>query len=77
MAKHHRSYQSPFAPLLTADRYAFATQLATRYGKDQSEILFAYLKITAATQTLGLAEGPRQREIDRRFQAFLVADRPE
>lgn len=77
MAKHRRPYQSPFAPLLTADRYAFATQLATRYGKDQSEILFAYLQITAATQALGLAEGPRQREIDRRFQAFLAAEQPQ
>lgn len=32
MAKHRRPYQSPFAPLLTDQRFAFATQLAQQGG---------------------------------------------
>ncbi|HIW71944.1 MAG TPA: hypothetical protein H9875_04875 [Candidatus Levilactobacillus faecigallinarum] len=72
MVKRHHPYQSPFAALLTADRFTFATQLATHYRMDTSQVLFAYLQITANVAAAGQAATPtQQREIDRWFQQFL------
>lgn len=72
MTKRHHPYQSPFAALLTDQRYAFATQLATTTGLDQSQVLFGYLQITATVAQGGQAATPtQQREIDRRFRQFL------
>ncbi|MFC6289612.1 hypothetical protein [Levilactobacillus angrenensis] len=71
MSKHHQAYQSPFAKMLTDQRYPFASQLAIQAGLDPSQVMFAYLKISASVpNTLG--ETARQKEIDRRFQAFLT-----
>ncbi|WP_203640953.1 hypothetical protein [Levilactobacillus andaensis] len=71
MAKHHQPYQSPFAAMLTDQRYPFATKLATAAGLDPSQVMFAYLQITANVPET-LAAVPKQKEIDRRFQAFLT-----
>ncbi|WP_143461602.1 hypothetical protein [Levilactobacillus enshiensis] len=71
MAKHHQAYQSPFAAMLTDQRYPFATKLATAAGLDPSQVMFAYLQITANVPET-LAAIPKQKEIDRRFQAFLA-----
>lgn len=72
MAKHRRPYQSPFAPLLTDQRFAFATQLAQQAGIDPSQVLFAYLQLMATVATNGqTATVSQQQEIDRRFQQFL------
>lgn len=76
MAKHHRPYQSPFAKMLTDQRYPFATQLAAQVGLDPSQVMFAYLKISASVADK-LGEQARTREIDRRFQAFLTAAQQE
>lgn len=70
MAKHHQAYQSPFAKMLTDQRYPFATQLAAQAGLDPSQVMFAYLKITAGVPETLTAEA-RLREVDRRFQSFL------
>lgn len=32
MAKHHQRYHSPYAAMLTEQRYAFANQLADQTG---------------------------------------------
>lgn len=72
MVKRHHEYQSPYAALLTNDRYAAATKLAQQTGKDQSQILFAYLQITAAVNQLNLGVTATLPEIDRRFHDFLV-----
>lgn len=72
MAKHHRDYTSPFAALRGADRFEFATQLARQTGLDPSQILFAYLKITAQVAGLQLSgETARQKKVDQQFQHFL------
>ncbi|MDT6981172.1 hypothetical protein [Levilactobacillus zymae] len=72
MAKRHRSYISPFAALLGAQRFELATQLAQQTGLDPSQVLFAYLQITASVAAMGLSgETARQRTIDQRFQRFL------
>ncbi|KRN03421.1 hypothetical protein FD13_GL000210 [Levilactobacillus senmaizukei DSM 21775 = NBRC 103853] len=58
--------------MLTDDRYALATKLAKESGLDQSQVMYAYLQVTAtvaADQTIHEAEP----EIDRRFQALLTA----
>ncbi|WP_203637533.1 hypothetical protein [Levilactobacillus wangkuiensis] len=71
MAKHHRAYQSPFAKMLTDQRYPFATALAAQAGLDPSQVMFAYLKITASVAD-SLGSEARLKEIDRRFQSFLT-----
>ncbi|MFC6205937.1 MULTISPECIES: hypothetical protein [Levilactobacillus] len=71
MSKHHQSYQSPFAAMLTEQRFPFASQLAAKAHLDPSQVMFAYLQITANVPTT-LAAVPRQKEIDRRFQQFLT-----
>lgn len=71
MAKHHQRYHSPYAAMLTEQRYALENQLADQTGLDPSQIMFGYLQITAAVPTT-LPVLPRQKEIDRRFQAFLT-----
>lgn len=71
MTKHHQSYQSPFAAMLTGERFALATRLAAQYHLDEIQVMFAYLQITANVAEPGKAVMDRQREIDRRFQAFL------
>ncbi|KJW11744.1 hypothetical protein [Levilactobacillus spicheri] len=78
MTKRHHPYQSPNADLLTDQRYAFATRLAGETGLDQSQILFAYLQITATVASGGQTATPtQQREVDRRFQQFLHDAQPE
>ncbi|NLR08815.1 MULTISPECIES: hypothetical protein [Lactobacillaceae] len=71
MTKHQQAYHSPFAAMLTRDRFALATRLAAQYHLDESQVMFAYLQITAAVAESGKTVTARQREIDRRFQAFL------
>ena len=43
MAKHHQRYHSPYAAMLTEQRYDFANQLADQTGLDPSQIMFGYL----------------------------------
>lgn len=72
MAKRHHAYTSPFAALMGADRFDFATQLAQQTGLDPSQVLFAYLQITASVAGAGLSgDTARQRAIDQQFQRFL------
>ncbi|NLR32671.1 hypothetical protein [Levilactobacillus tujiorum] len=71
MTKHQRPYHSPFAAMLTGERFALATKLAAQYHLDESQVMFAYLQITAAVAEPGKAVMAQQPEIDRRFQAFL------
>ncbi|GEO68845.1 hypothetical protein [Levilactobacillus acidifarinae] len=73
MAKRHHAYVSPFAALMGAHRFEFATQLAQQTGLDPSQILFAYLQITASVAGMALSgETARQRTIDQQFQQFLT-----
>ncbi|QMU08133.1 hypothetical protein [Levilactobacillus suantsaii] len=73
MTKRHRTYESPFAPMMGPDRFQYASQLATKVGLDPSQILFAYLQITASVAALELSgETARQRKIDQQFQQFLI-----
>jgi len=73
MTKRHHPYVSPFAALMTDERYAFATKLAAETGLDQGQLLFAYLQMTATVAQAGQTATPvQQREIDRRFQQFLT-----
>ncbi|HJE87053.1 hypothetical protein KB236_06810 [Levilactobacillus brevis] len=71
MTKHHQAYHSPYAAMLTNERFALATRLAAQYHLDESQVMFAYLQITATVAEPGKTVTARQREIDRRFQAFL------
>lgn len=71
MTKHHHTYQSPYAAMLTPDRFDLALKLATQYHLDASQIMFAYLEITANVAEPGKGVTDRQKEIDQRFQAFL------
>ncbi|PWG00068.1 hypothetical protein [Levilactobacillus bambusae] len=72
MAKHKRRYQSPYAPLMTDQRFEFASQLAKQYRMDVSEVLMAYMQITASVAKAVSGTQKRQQEIDQRFTAFLT-----
>jgi len=67
-----KAYQSPFAAMVTGDRYALATKLSQESGLDQSQVMYAYLQITA-TVSADSAIRESTPEIDRRFQALLTA----
>jgi len=71
MTKHHQAYQSPYAAMLTPDRFDLALKLAAQYHLDASQIMFAYLEITANVVEPAKNVTDRQKEIDERFQAFL------
>ncbi len=71
MTKHHQAYQSPYAAMLTPNRFDLALKLAAQYHLDASQIMFAYLEITANVAELAKNVTDRQKEIDERFQAFL------
>lgn len=71
MAKHKQKYKSPYESFETKQRFEFASELAKQYHMDVSEILMAYMKITASVANNFSGKIKQQQEIDQRFTAFL------